>query len=34
MLKPEAQQSTSSLIKWFAAGGAGVIIGLPLMFKG
>jgi hypothetical protein len=34
MLKPEAEQSTSMLIKWIAAGGVGVIIGLPLMFKG
>jgi uncharacterized membrane protein len=34
MLKPEAEQSTSTLIKWIAAGGVGVIIGLPLMFKG
>jgi len=34
MLKPEAEQSTSLLIKWIVAGGVGVIIGLPLMFKG
>jgi len=33
MLKPEAEQSTSQLIKWVVAGGVGVIIGLPLMFK-
>ncbi len=33
MLQPEAQQSTSQLIKWVAIGGVGVIIGLPLMFK-
>jgi lipoprotein signal peptidase len=34
MLRPEAEQSTSLLIKWIAAGGVGLIIGLPLMFKG
>ena len=34
MLKPEAEQSTSLLIKWIVVGGVGVIIGLPLMFKG
>ncbi|MCJ7514919.1 MAG: zinc ribbon domain-containing protein [Dehalococcoidia bacterium] len=33
MLKPEAEQSTSQLIKWIVAGGVGVMIGLPLMFK-
>jgi hypothetical protein len=34
MLKPEVEQSTSLLIKWIVVGGVGVIIGLPLMFKG
>ena len=34
MLRPEAEQSTSTLIKTIAAGGVGLIIGLPLMFKG
>jgi len=34
MLRPEAEQSTSTLIKVIAAGGVGLIIGLPLMFKG
>jgi hypothetical protein len=33
MLKPEAEQRTSDLIKWVAAGALGIIIGLPLMFK-
>jgi len=33
MLKPEAEQSTSDLIKWVAGGAVGLIIGLPLMFK-
>jgi hypothetical protein len=34
MLRPEAEQSTSLLIKVIAAGGLGLVIGLPLMFKG
>ena len=34
MMRPEAEQSTSLLIKVIAAGGVGLIIGLPLMFKG
>jgi hypothetical protein len=34
MTRPEAEQSTSMLIKVVAAGGVGLIIGLPLMFKG
>ena len=34
MLRPEAEQSTSLLIKFIVAGGVGLIIGLPLMFKG
>jgi hypothetical protein len=34
MLRPEAEQSTSTLIKVVAAGGVALIIGLPLMFKG
>jgi hypothetical protein len=33
MTRPEAEQSTSLLIKVIAAGGLGLIIGLPLMFK-
>jgi hypothetical protein len=33
MLKPEAEQSISTMIKWIVAGGVGVMIGLPLMFK-
>jgi predicted amidophosphoribosyltransferase len=33
MLKPEAEQSTSLLVKYLVIGGLGVIIGLPLMFK-
>lgn len=33
ILKPEAEQSTSLLIKWIVAGGVGLMIGLPLMFK-
>lgn len=33
MTRPEAEQSTSLLIKVLAAGGVGLIIGLPLMFK-
>jgi hypothetical protein len=33
MLKPEAEQSTSDLIKWVAAGAVLLIIGLPIMFK-
>jgi len=34
MLKPEAEQSTSDIIKWVAGGGVGLIIGLPLFFRG
>jgi hypothetical protein len=34
MLRPEAEQSTSLLIKVLAGGGLGLLIGLPLMFKG
>jgi len=34
MLKPEAEQNTSDIIKWVAAGGVGLIIGLPLFFRG
>jgi hypothetical protein len=34
MLRPEAEQSTSLLIKVIAGGGLGLLIGLPLMFKG
>ena len=33
MLKPEAEQSTSEIIKWVAAGVVIFIIGLPMMFK-
>ena len=33
MLRPEAEQSTSTLIKVVIAGGVVLIIGLPLMFK-
>ena len=33
MTRPEAEQSTSLLIKVIAVGGLGLIIGLPLMFK-
>jgi hypothetical protein len=33
ILKPEAEQSTSLIIKWIVAGGVGLMIGLPLMFK-
>jgi ribosomal protein L37E len=33
MLKPEAEQSVSTMIKWIVAGGVGLMIGLPLMFK-
>jgi hypothetical protein len=34
MLRSEAEQSTSLLIKVLAGGGLSLIIGLPLMFKG
>ena len=34
MLRPEAEQTTGLLIKVIAAGGFGVLVGLPLMFKG
>ena len=34
MLRPEAEQSTSLLIKVVAPGVVALIIGLPLMFKG
>jgi hypothetical protein len=34
MLQPEAEQSTSMLIKVIAAGGIGLLFGLPLMFRG
>jgi hypothetical protein len=34
MLKPVAEQNTSDIIKWVAAGAVGLIIGLPLFFKG
>jgi len=33
MLRPEAEQSTSTLIKVVIAGAVVLIIGLPLMFK-
>jgi predicted amidophosphoribosyltransferase len=34
MLRPDADQSTSLLIKVVGGGGLGLLIGLPLMFKG
>ena len=34
MLKPEAEQSTTLLLRWIVVGGVGLLIGLPLMFKG
>ncbi|GEM_PF-2564654 len=34
MLRPEAEQTTTMLIRCLAVGGLFVIVGLPLMFKG
>jgi hypothetical protein len=34
MLRPEAEQNTTQLIGCIAAGGFGLLVGLPLMFKG
>ena len=34
MLRPEAEQTTDLLIKVVAAGGFGLLVGLPLMFRG
>ena len=34
MLKPAVEQSTSEIVKWVAAGLMGLIIGVPLFFKG
>jgi len=33
MLKPEAEQNTSDIIKWVAVGAVIFFIGLPMMFK-
>ena len=34
LMLPEEEQTTGLLIRVIAAGGFGVILGLPLMFKG
>jgi len=34
MMKPEAEQSTALIIRYVVIGALGVVIGLPLMFKG